>query len=259
MAGYRAPAASRCPLTWLASVWAARSSIPSLTSRLSDTIVPSPRPGNTKTLFACPTSCRTPAWSTGPNGDPVATSARPSVQARMSAGVASAFDVGLDSGMISGWRTPAAVARTIASPNVPAVAVVPTSTVGRRARTMAVRWSGETPVPLPMSAIAAAWSASASIANSRFDASRSARRLWTRPCESTSTICRPMASPDSPASRIASLSSRAMPMPAAPAPTSSTRTSARVARCARSAARTPATTTTAVPWMSSLKDGTRWR
>ena len=48
-----------------------------------------------------------------------------------------------------------------------------------------------------------------------------------------------------------------MPIPAAPAPTSTIRASARAVPVARSPASTPATTTAAVPWMSSLKDGTR--
>ena len=50
-----------------------------------------------------------------------------------------------------------------------------------------------------------------------------------------------------------------MPIPAAPAPASTTRVVGQVVPVARSPARTPATTTAAVPWMSSLNDGTRSR
>ena len=73
-------------------------------ARASATIAPSPRPGKMNTLLAWPMSCRSPNRSTGSNGDPVATSALPSVHSRMSAGVASATDVGLDSGMIDRSR-----------------------------------------------------------------------------------------------------------------------------------------------------------
>ena len=64
-----------------------------------------------KTLFAWPTSRRLPFTSTASNGEPVATMARPSVQRRMSIGVASAAEVGFESGMTSGRSVPAASAR----------------------------------------------------------------------------------------------------------------------------------------------------
>ena len=63
------------------------------------------------TLLAWPISRRTPSTSTGSNGEPVATMARPSVQRRTSAGVASAAEVGFESGMTIGRAVPAASAR----------------------------------------------------------------------------------------------------------------------------------------------------
>ena len=60
----------------------------------------------------------------------MATSARPSVQASTSAGSASAFDVGLDSGMMIGRAVWAAMSRTICSVNAPACVEVPISIVG---------------------------------------------------------------------------------------------------------------------------------
>ena len=95
--------------------------------------------------------------------------------------------------------------------------------------------------------------------SSRFVSSRSSRRSWTWPRESTRTSARRAVASDIPPSTIARRSSRAMPIPAAPAPTSTTRVSASVVPVARSPASTPATTTAAVPWMSSLNDGTRSR
>ena len=66
------------------------------------TVTPRPRPGNTNALFACAIRYVAPPYSTGANGLPVATSARPSVQRIRSAGTASALEVGLDSGMMIG-------------------------------------------------------------------------------------------------------------------------------------------------------------
>jgi hypothetical protein len=59
------------------------------------------------------------------------------------------------------------------------------------------------------------------------------------------------------ASRIARRSNRPIPIPAAPAPTSTIRASASDRPVARSPVSTPASTTAAVPEMSSLNDGTR--
>src|SRR5215213_3283087 len=72
----------------------------------------------------------TPPYSTGSNGLPVATSARPSVHRIRSAGTASALDVGLDSGMMIGRSTVDAICRTIDSVNAPGWVDVPMSMVG---------------------------------------------------------------------------------------------------------------------------------
>ena len=113
-----------------ATARAAARSIPSVTARASAAIVPRPRPGKTNTLFAWATS-RLPAGSeTGGNGEPVATRARPSVQPRTLAGVASDSAVGLESGRTIG-RWSAASDRITASVKAPATAVVPTRIVGR--------------------------------------------------------------------------------------------------------------------------------
>ena len=68
--------------------------------RASDTMAPRPMPGNTYALLACGMRIARPPISTGANGLPVATIARPSVQARMSDGRASVADVGFESGRI---------------------------------------------------------------------------------------------------------------------------------------------------------------
>ena len=99
--------------------------------RASAAIAPSPRPGKTKTLLAWPIGTARPFTSTASNGEPVATIARPSDQRRMSMGVASAADVGFESGRTTGRVVPAAAARMTLSLNVPPMPVVPIRTVGR--------------------------------------------------------------------------------------------------------------------------------
>src|SRR4029453_9286366 len=72
----------------------------------------------------------TTSCSTGRNGLPVATSARPSVHRIRSTGTASAFDVGLDSGMMTARSTGDAICRTMPSVNAPNWVEVPISIVG---------------------------------------------------------------------------------------------------------------------------------
>ena len=86
---------------------AASRNIRSLMTRDSAAMAPRPSPGNTNTLLAWPTSRRRPSTSTASNGEPVATIARPSVQRRTSAGIASAAEVGFDSGSTIGRSVPA--------------------------------------------------------------------------------------------------------------------------------------------------------
>ena len=178
---------------------------------------------------------------------PVATSARPSVQRRTSAGVASAADVGFDSGRTIGRSagpTRSAIARMTASVNVPATPVV----------------ADEDRRPTVADRLEQAWAWPRPIRRRR------TARLALRVVEVVAAgVDQPVridegdrsatAAADSPASSIASRSRRAIPIPAAPAPASTTRASASDRPVARSPARTPATTTAAVPWMSSLKDG----
>ena len=74
-------------------------------------MAPSPTPGKTNTLFACPTGRLLWPISTGGKGLPVATKALPSLQASTSAGVASELAVGLESGSTMGRSARAAISR----------------------------------------------------------------------------------------------------------------------------------------------------
>src|SRR4029453_10981892 len=60
-----------------------------------------------------------PPHGTGAKGEPVATSARPSVQRMRSPAVASDFEVGLESGKMIGRLTLRAISRTIDSLKAP--------------------------------------------------------------------------------------------------------------------------------------------
>src|SRR3712207_8427157 len=71
-----------------------------------------------------------PSWSTGGNGLPVATRARPSVQAIRSSGSASHREVGLDSGRMIGRSAAAVIVRTIGSLKAPGWVEVPIRIVG---------------------------------------------------------------------------------------------------------------------------------
>ena len=75
-------------------------------------------------------------------GLPVATIARPFVHASRSAGTASAFDVGFESGKIIGRSTPLAIDLTIGSLKAPGWADVPISTVGRTWLTTSTKPAG---------------------------------------------------------------------------------------------------------------------
>ena len=78
----------------------------------------------------------------GGNGDPVATSARPSVQSARSCGRASLRLVGLDSGMMTGRLACAATRRTTCSVKAPHAADSPMSAVGCTASITSVRLAG---------------------------------------------------------------------------------------------------------------------
>ena len=146
-----------------------------MTSRTSATMAPSPTPGNTKALLACPTTTWRPSTRTGPKGLPEATTARPSDQARIASGVASALLLGLDSGRTIGRSWLAATARTSGSSNAFARPVVPMRVVDPAARAMAAGSASSASLsPQPASR-------SASTANGRLSASRSARTAVDQP------------------------------------------------------------------------------
>jgi len=86
-------------------------------------------------LFDCEIVCTVPSISTGANGLPVATMARPSVHVSTSEGTASHLLVGFDSAITTGRSTWDAIARIAASVNSPGLAVAPTRTVGRNVST----------------------------------------------------------------------------------------------------------------------------
>ena len=125
--------------TRLDNAFAAAASMPTLTRRARDTIVPRPRPGYNMAFFAWPMTWVIPLWVTGVNGPPVAINARPSVQAIRSAGVASASAGGLESGKIMGRSVCRAISLTIASVKAPAIPDVPISMVGRTWRITSAR------------------------------------------------------------------------------------------------------------------------
>lgn len=90
-----------------------------VTALARQNIAPRPTPGKTATLLACENRYVRPPYSHGAKGLPVATKARPSLQANRSAGTASQFAVGLDIGRMMGWSQYSTIARTIRSSIVP--------------------------------------------------------------------------------------------------------------------------------------------
>ncbi len=177
--------------------------------------------------------------------------ARWSDHSRTCSGQASADEVGLDSGITIGRGVAAASVRIVRSVNVFGTPVVPTRTVGRTAATTSSRLAGGS-VLRPSSAATAAGSA-----NERLFWSRSARPSWTSPCESTSTMARAMAAASSPASLNASAHSRAMPDTGGARADEDDRVSAMVAAVLAKRGQDHPRHDRRVPWMSSLKDGSR--
>ena len=190
---------------------------------------------------------RRPSRTTASNGEPVATIARPSVQSRMSAGTASDGRGGVRERQDDGpLAVPSAIARRAASVNVPATPVVPTSTVGRSRRIVPTRsvgpaagsGRGHRQLALHLVEVVAA------VVDEPARVDRRDRALHV-----VARSGRRRASPGGAAGRCRSRRRR-------PRPARSVRR-ARAVPVARRPASTPATTTAAVPWMSSLKDGTR--
>src|SRR5207244_11313524 len=88
-----------------------------------------PMAGKMNTLLHWETRTFRPRYSTSANGEPVAINARPSVQRNRSAGTASDFEVGLDSGKIIGRSHLRAISRTMGSVNAPGRVESPTRMV----------------------------------------------------------------------------------------------------------------------------------
>ena len=151
--------------------------------------------------------------ATSSNGLPVAIRARPSVQAIRSAGVASAREVGFESGKMIGRSAYAVIARTISSVNVPGCPEVPIRMVGRaffdhveQADRLAL---GRSPRDRR--------GPSAGRASSGTAAALPARRATVPGGRSGRSLARASGSV-SPSSTIAATSCSAMPQPAEPAP-----------------------------------------
>ena len=91
--------------------------------------------GKMNELLICEMRTSLPFTSTGSNGLPVPTSARPLVQRNRSAGLASDFEVGFESGNMMGRSTWLAISRTISSVNAPVCAETPSRIVTLALRT----------------------------------------------------------------------------------------------------------------------------
>src|SRR5262249_560806 len=91
----------------------------SVTLRALDASNPRPTAGKIKTLLHWAISILFAPYFTGANGDPVATSARPSVQAMRSEGSASERLVGVDKGKMIGRSVLLAISGTIDSAKIP--------------------------------------------------------------------------------------------------------------------------------------------
>jgi hypothetical protein len=90
----------------LARARAAAKNMPSVTRRARVADTASPMAGKMNTLLHCEMRILRPLCTTSGKGEPVAISARPSVQRSKSSGTASDFEVGLESGKIIGRLQP---------------------------------------------------------------------------------------------------------------------------------------------------------
>mmetsp|Transcript_538 Transcript_538/g.2192 ORF Transcript_538/g.2192 Transcript_538/m.2192 type:complete len:214 (+) Transcript_538:122-763(+) len=91
-----------------------------------------PSAGKTYALFACAGKTFTPSRgrTTGSNGDPLAKTTLPSLQAMACSNVHSDFDVGLLSGKMIGRSFRAHIALTTSSVNAPPIVLTPINAVG---------------------------------------------------------------------------------------------------------------------------------
>ena len=206
-----------------------------------------PMPGKTYMLLHCDGMRVRPLISTGSNGEPVATMARPSVHSYACCGVHSAFAVGFDIGITMGvWVYD--IARTSSSEKRPAGwAARPNKQVG---------WKVLTTSSMDVPSAIVGWTHGAR--------SEDRPRLWFgSPCVPSGlpiaptdehTTNRAIASSlGSPASTIPSTICWQTPSPAEPAPAQRNDISVIDVPAFRAAARIPASVTLPVPWMSSLK------
>src|SRR6266571_7686230 len=99
------------------STRAAATNIESVTRRAPDAITPKPTPGKMKALLHWPILTDPCSVMIGGNGLPVAISPRPPVHLKRSIGLASLFEVGFESGKITGRATCFAISDTMSSLN----------------------------------------------------------------------------------------------------------------------------------------------
>ena len=119
----------------LAKAFAAAEIIESETSLAFEAMTPSPTPGKMSALFAWAMWYVVPRYCTGSNGEPVAMRAEPPVHSMMSEGIASAREIGFDSGMMIGRSQCRAISLTMFSLKAPCWAEVPMRMVGLTLRT----------------------------------------------------------------------------------------------------------------------------
>eukprot|EP01139_Manchomonas_bermudensis_P010035 Amastigsp_a339857_74.p3 type:complete len:224 gc:universal Amastigsp_a339857_74:258-929(+) len=206
--------------------------IPSVTADAWASTAPSPRPGNTNMLLPWPVTISRPWNETGGNGDPLAKRHSALVQWIASWAEHSDFEVGFESGKMSGRGHDACSARMIASLNAPDCIESPTSADGLTSRMTVMRSS-----PSGMSGRA----------YGTLKSSSDARWVVTRPFESRNQNWRRAASGVSPSSTIRLTMRSATPMPAEPAPRKTQRRSLILMPRTLAATRNPAAMTAPVP------------
>mmetsp|Transcript_12270 Transcript_12270/g.45678 ORF Transcript_12270/g.45678 Transcript_12270/m.45678 type:complete len:252 (-) Transcript_12270:903-1658(-) len=201
------------------------------------------------------------------NGEPEENSARPCVAFATALEVHSALDVGFERGMMMGRSLNSPIIVKISSVNKPFTVDAPNSTVGLASFTTVARGapsrndsgdsSSSSSSPSPSHAFRDRANGRRSSTPGAFLSSL--RLSVTRPCLSTMKNRSCASSEVSPWCTIAVCRKFAMPIPAEPAPHTRNVCFVISAGCNPSAAMapyTPASTTTAVPWMSSLKHNT---
>ena len=175
-------------------------------------MVPSPIPGNTKTLFAWLIRRGEPFTVTGSNGLPVATKALPSLQRKISSGNASEIDVGFDIGKMTGASLFASIAATTDSVNAPPCPEAPTNTLLPQAATTSCKFF------IAPSSSASSAAISGDQANSCLYVSSPLRSDTSTPRLSITRIALANSEPDRPDRCNWTRNCRAIPSPAAPAP-----------------------------------------